>query len=82
MYDYAWIEAASSGRTVWRMMHQNTRHAGGAEKNRMVVDLIVLPAGDYVLRYRTDDSHSHDGWNSTAPPDTENYGVTLIRQGG
>jgi hypothetical protein len=82
MYDYAWIEDSNSGRTVWRMTYRDTRHAGGAEKNRMIADLVVLPAGEYVLRYRSDDSHSYDDWNMAAPHDTENYGVTLIREGG
>ena len=79
--DYAWIEEATTGRSVWRMTYGDTEHAGGAEKNRVTEEIIRLDAGDYVLRYRSDDSHSFENWNSTAPPDAENYGVTLYLLG-
>jgi len=81
MHDYAWIENAGSGRTVWRMSYEDTEHAGGAEKNRMVNETINLSAGEYILRYRTDDSHSYDDWNAQAPTDEERYGVTVLRLG-
>jgi hypothetical protein len=78
MYDYAWIVDESNGRTVWRMTYDKTEHAGGAAKNRMVEDIIRLPAGEYVLRYRSDGSHSFNSWNSQAPSDAANYGATLF----
>jgi hypothetical protein len=78
MHDYAWIEDATSGRTVWRMTYDKTEHAGGAEKNRVTEDIIRLSEGEYVLRYRSDDSHSFNSWNSEAPPDAANYGVTIF----
>ncbi|MFC1639228.1 hypothetical protein ACFL3B_00525, partial [Gemmatimonadota bacterium] len=82
LHDYAWIEDAATGRPVWRMTYQDTENAGGAEKNRVVDEIIELQAGEYVLRYRSDDSHSFEDWNQAAPPDEENYGVTLFLEGG
>jgi hypothetical protein len=79
MFDYAWIENARTGRTVWEMTYRMTEHAGGADKNRMYDGVIRLPAGQYSLRYRTDDSHSPDSWNSQPPYDPAKWGVTLYR---
>jgi hypothetical protein len=79
MYDYAWIEDANSGRGLWEMTYRLTEHAGGARKNRMYDANITLPAGEYVLRYRADDSHSLESWNLTPPNDPFSYGVTLLR---
>ncbi len=81
MHDYAWIEDAETGRRVWRMTYEESAHAGGAEKNRVTENLIRLPAGEYVLRYRSDDSHSFENWNSAPPQDAKNYGVILYRPG-
>ena len=80
MYDYAWIEVAGSGRVVWEMDYRETEHAGGAEKNRVFDGTIKLPAGSYVLRYKSDGSHSYDDWNSDAPDDPEGWGVVVRRQ--
>jgi hypothetical protein len=78
MNDYAWIEDETTGDAVWRMVYDDTGHAGGAEKNRVAEDVIRLRAGNYVLRYRSDDSHSFERWNSQAPGDAVSYGVTLF----
>lgn len=77
MYDYAWIEEATSGGIVWQMDYQETVHAGGGDKNRMIEGTLTLPAGGYTLKYKSDGSHSFDGWNVTAPFDPLNYGVTI-----
>ena len=82
MYDFAWIESAETGRAVWEMTYRTSEHAGGADKNRMLNDVIVLPAGEYVLRYQSDGSHSAEDWNSAPPDDLMNYGVTLTRVEG
>jgi Putative zinc-finger len=79
MDDYAWIEDAGTKHVVWRMNYPETSHAGGAEKNRMVNEVVRLPAGRYVAYYVTDDSHSFEEWNATAPRDAPNYGVTVLR---
>ena len=81
MYDYGWIEDAKSGRTVWEMTYSMTEHAGGAEKNRQFDGTIVLKAGEYVLRYRSDDSHSFEDWNEDPPSDPFNWGITVYDAG-
>jgi hypothetical protein len=82
MHDFAWIQDAKTGRAVWEMTYNTSKHAGGAEKNRQYSGTIVLPAGDYVLRYRSDGSHSWEDWNDTPPTDQANYGVTLKKVEG
>lgn len=76
MYDYGWIENADTGKVVWEMKEPQTRHAGGAGKNRAVDTVITLPAGKYRLRYKSDDSHSFDRWNSL-PPDINFWGIAV-----
>ena len=79
MFDYAWIENADTGSPVWRMEEPQTTHAGGAGKNRQADLVITLPAGNYKLRYKTDDSHSFDHWNSL-PPDINFWGVAIYKK--
>jgi hypothetical protein len=76
MYDYGWIESSGTGKIVWEMKEPETTHAGGAGKNRKVDFVITLPAGKYKLRYKADDSHSFDNWNSL-PPDYNFWGIAL-----
>jgi CubicO group peptidase (beta-lactamase class C family) len=68
VYDYAWIEDAANGELVWFMSPREAEMAGGAAKNRKVDVSIVLPAGDYLLRYRADASHAQGDWNDVPPP--------------
>ena len=68
MYDYAWIEDAATGERVWFMKPREADLAGGAAKNRKIDVSIMLPAGEYTLRYSADDSHAHDEWNDIPPP--------------
>jgi hypothetical protein len=77
MYDYAWIEDDRTGRVVWEMTYRMTDHAYGARKNRVYNDTISLDAGEYIVFYETDDSHSFDGWNATPPADRWSWGVTI-----
>ncbi len=79
MYDYAWIEEASTGRAVWEMTYRMSEHAGGATKNRLFDGTVILPAGEYVLRYQSDGSHSAEEWNADVPDDPSAWGVTLRR---
>jgi hypothetical protein len=74
MYDYGWL-TDDRGRTIWEMNFFMTEWAGGAKKNRAASDILVLPKGDYTLHYRTDDSHSWEGWNAKPPSQSENYGI-------
>ncbi len=76
LFDYGWIESAETGKAVWEMKATEAIHAGGAAKNRKTDTIITLPAGAYKLRYKSDDSHSFDNWNSL-PPDINFWGIAL-----
>jgi CubicO group peptidase (beta-lactamase class C family) len=78
MFDYGWIED-DKGSRVWEMKEPQTTHAGGAGKNRIVDAQITLPAGNYKLRYKTDDPHSFDHWNSL-PPDINFWGIAVYKK--
>ena len=77
MYDYGWIMNARTRETVWRMDYRDTEHAGGADKNREITELIHLDAGSYIVYFTTDGSHSYWDWNSSPPIDGELWGITL-----
>ena len=79
MVDFGWIEDAKSGRRVWEMTYRVTEHAGGAKKNRRFDGVVRLPAGNYVLRYETDGSHSFGDWNAAPPDDPEAWGIRVSR---
>jgi CubicO group peptidase (beta-lactamase class C family) len=78
MFDYGWIED-DKGSRVWEMKEPQTTHAGGAGKNRIIDAHITLPAGNYKLRYKSDDSHSFDHWNSL-PPDINFWGIAVYKK--
>ncbi len=80
MYDYGWVEDASSGKVVWEMTYSMTFHAGGGRKNRMVNTTILLDRGSYVLHYVSDDSHSYNNWNTDPPDDPGMWGITLYEE--
>jgi len=75
--DYGTIVDAATGQTVWEMTYRNTKHAGGASKNRMFDDIMTLPAGTYTAYYLTDDSHAYRDWNSSAPFEPDQYGLSI-----
>lgn len=77
MSDYGWITDASSRRRIWTMEYDETSHAGGDRKNRMVDKVIHLDKGTYSVHFVTDDSHSYRHWNSSAPFDPEHWGITV-----
>ncbi|RMG68325.1 MAG: hypothetical protein D6715_02530, partial [Calditrichaeota bacterium] len=78
MYDYGWIEEASTGRKIWQMRYEDTRHAGGAVKNRIEEKTLTLPAGTYRVVYRTDDSHAYNDWNASPPYNPSRWGITIL----
>ncbi len=77
MADYGYIIDKESGRAVWEMTWRNTRHAGGADKNRLFDGDIMLDAGDYEVYFVTDGSHAFNDWNDTRPRDANNWGITV-----
>jgi len=78
MYDYAWIEDFYTGKVVWKMIHSETRRAGGNAKNRLYDGTIRLKAGKYIVHYQTDDSHAFGSWNTSPPRDQSNWGITIF----
>jgi hypothetical protein len=79
MYDYGWIIDDRTGRAVWEMTWRNTEPAGGARKNRMYNDEIILDPGTYEVYYISDGSHSFNDWNSPKPRDPINWGITISK---
>ena len=77
MYDLGWIVNADTRERVWEMSYWDTEHAGGALKNRIVDDYITLQAGDYLIYFVTDDSHSPQEWNQLPPYDPYHWGITM-----
>ena len=82
MYDYSWIVDARTKKVVWEMSAANAEHAGGANKNRQVDEVIDLGKGDYIVYAVTDGSHSYEDWNASSPHNREMWGVTLLLAGG
>lgn len=80
LVDYGWIKNTETGKVVWEMTYRNTESAGGASKNRLFNDTIILPKGTYKVYYETDGSHSYRSWNATPPRDQERYGISLLKE--
>jgi len=76
--DFGWIVNSGTGERVWQLDRWNTERAGGGRKNRKFDDEVRLTAGDYVLHFVTDDSHSWDAFNMNPPYDPINWGVSLL----
>ncbi|MGH1365576.1 MAG: sensor histidine kinase [Calditrichia bacterium] len=81
LYDYGWLED-SRGRVIWKADYLSTRAAGGSPKNRLGIAVRTLPAGEYRLRYVSDDSHSFGKWNADPPKLAELWGISLFRLTG
>ncbi len=81
MFDYGWISRAEDGKIVWRMVFDQTRHAGGSSKNRLFDRIITLEPGTYVVHYQTDGSHSYEGWNAEPPQQPDMWGITIYNMG-
>lgn len=77
MFDYGWIENAATHKKVWEMTYNKTRHGGGSNKNRLLDEIIELPAGSYIVYYVTDNSHSYPEWNSSPPYDPASWGIII-----
>lgn len=77
-YDFAWIKNDQTAEHVWEMRYDQSEHAGGASKNRKVVEFLRLEPGSYTLYYQTDDSHAYGSWNADPPANPERWGVTMF----
>jgi hypothetical protein len=78
MFDYAWIVDANTHKKVWQMDYYDTDHAGGAQKNRLIDQVVSFDRGNYIAYYATDDSHSYREWNASSPYDPEHWGITIL----
>lgn len=81
MFDYGWIVDANTHKKMWEMDYRNTDHAGGAQKNRLIDQVVSFDKGDYIAYYATDDSHSYRDWNASQPYDPEHWGLTILAAG-
>jgi hypothetical protein len=79
MSDYASIEEVGTHRVVWTMRYSDTEPAGGDDKNRQFDGTVALKAGRYLLRWRSDGSHSWGRWNADPPDDQEGWGVLVAK---
>ncbi len=77
MFDYGWIVDADTRKKVWEMDYYRTRHGGGDDKNRLIDEIVTLPAGSFIVYYVTDGSHSYRSWNTSPPYDPVNWGITV-----
>ena len=78
MVDHGWIIDAKMHKRIWEMKSSNLIPAGGGRKNVRFDGTVSFPAGDFILYFITDDSHSADDWNVPPPDDPLNYGVSLM----
>jgi len=76
-YDYGWIKQIDSGEIVWEMELDNTHPAGGTVKNRRFDGVVTLPPGQYVVHYKTDNSHHYQDFNEERPEDPKAWGITI-----
>ncbi len=76
-FDFGWIEN-SKGNTIWTVQNRQTFLAGGHSKNRTLLDIIDLPAGEYNLKFTSDRTHSFGAWNSKRPDHPGDWGIQLF----
>lgn len=76
--DHGWIQN-SQGQKVWEVDVTKSKPAGGADKNRLLVENIRLKPGTYTLHYVSDEGHSPKLWDDT-PPKGAFYGIRLSKQ--
>jgi len=77
MVDFAWIINADTRRNVWSMTVENSRRAGGHSKNRVYDGIVELEAGNYIVHYKTDDTHAYNSWNEAPPRDPDAWGISV-----
>ena len=75
---HGWIVDGRTRETVWEMRYRNTEHAGGAEKNRSVQEVLAFAAGSYIVHFVTDGSHAYRHWNQAQPFEPERWGITIV----
>ncbi|GAA4405207.1 sensor histidine kinase [Nibrella viscosa] len=74
---YGWIED-SKGRVIWQMSHSRSRYAGGAPDNRLQVESLSLPAGNYRLCYWSAQPNPSGNWPFPPPDRPAWWGIQLL----
>ncbi len=81
-YDYAVLlrrpPNTVGAEEIWSMESADTRHAGGADKNRLAEAFLTLEPGTYELSYRTDGTHDCEDFNGDEPDNPDRWGATLF----
>ncbi|MEO6670496.1 MAG: two-component regulator propeller domain-containing protein [Ferruginibacter sp.] len=78
LVDYGWIEN-EKGTKIWSMDVSKCLYAGGDGKNKLQIEVITLVPGKYKIAYVSDDSHSWNNWNATAPLRPDLWGIQLFK---
>ncbi len=81
LFDYGWIEN-SDGEKVWSPWEKDTLssvYAGGHWSNRITVENIKLPRGDYKIRFTSDGAYSPDRWTLTQPDFPQYWGIGVYK---
>jgi serine phosphatase RsbU (regulator of sigma subunit)/ligand-binding sensor domain-containing protein len=68
-----------NGELVWEMDKNMSKHAGGDFRNNVQIETIELDVGEYLLGFKTDNSHSWNNWDADEPDKTNFYGIKLIQ---
>lgn len=77
MADYGWLED-DKGKKVWTSENiLESYYLGGAQKNRISVEIIKLTPGQYSLKYISDNSHGFNVWNADPPYNKEFWGIKI-----
>jgi hypothetical protein len=76
-FDFGFILNLETRERVWQLSYRNSEKAGGANKNRMVRELLKLEPGIYKAVYVTDDSHAFRSWNEAPPFDPAFWGMMI-----
>ncbi|NNE69031.1 MAG: hypothetical protein HKN29_01565 [Rhodothermales bacterium] len=67
---------------VWEMTRENTRAAGGMERNRLFDDTVELAPGLYDVLFETDRTHAARSWRANPPLDPLAWGMRLFGVSG
>ena len=71
------VDNYSSGSKKNHIKNTRVKYIKGNTRNSVGKCTILLPKGDYTLYFESDGSHSYRSWNSSAPHDQENYGISV-----
>jgi len=76
--DHGWI-ADAKGTEIWSgTKGVDSYYLGGAQKNRVIIDMLQINPGNYTLRYKSDESHSFNTWNQDAPTFVNMWGIQVF----